>query len=596
MVNSNLTKVPEMIRIRKITNPYLKTNISKMERVKEILKEQFPLIPENKINEIESQLVDPMKYKYKASLFVMEDIHESIKAFALLLYMSDLHFCYLDYLAVASEKSSSGIGGALYESIREEADSLDAIGLFFECLPDDPQSCRNPDILIQNRKRMAFYERLGARPIANTLYATPVRTEDDCTPYLLFDGLGRTKTIPKLRARGIVKAILERKYGGYCDEAYNRKVLRSIKDDPVTLRPPRYSRKKQIAKSEIILVEKKKIFLVVNDKHSIHHIRERGYVESPVRVKSILKEIEGTGLFRHGHVKEFPDKHILEVHDRNYFRYFKKVCADLPKGKSVYPYVFPIRYASRAPKDLSVRAGYYCFDTFTPLNQEAFLAARWGVNCTLSAAEEILTGVRSAYVLTRPPGHHSERAAFGGFCYFNNCAIAAHYLSKTGNVAILDIDYHHGNGAQQIFYRRNDVLTISIHGHPSFAYPYFSGFAEEQGKDEGLGFNHNFPLPEKITSVHYEKTLKKALKLISNYRPAYQIVALGLDPAKGDPTGSWNFTCEDFLNCGRLIGYHRLPTLIVQEGGYKNQSLGLNAKAFFTGFYESHSKKQNLSK
>lgn len=582
-----------MIKIRKITNPYLDANIRKIEKVKEILRSQFPLVNEKKIEEIDSQLTNPLKHKYQTTLFIAEDISETVRAVAILLYMPDHQFCYLDYIAVSPGISSSGMGGALYERITEEASSLNAIGLFFECLPDDPDLCSNPETLVQNQKRMAFYERFGARPITNTLYATPVRPGDDCPPYLVFDGLGRNKSIPRQKARDIVKAILERKYGDYCDESYNRKVIESITDDPVTMRPSRYSRKKNGGIRQPDLAEMKKIFLVVNDKHSIHHIRERGYVKSPVRVNTILKELDKSGLFRPGKIREFPDRHILDVHDSGYFNYFKKVCQNLPKGKSVYPYVFPIRHAARAPKELLVRAGYYCFDTFTPLNQEAFLAARWGVNCTLSAADEILAGTRSAYVLTRPPGHHTERSVFGGFCYFNNCAIAAHYFSKNGRVAIMDIDYHHGNGQQQIFYNRKDVFTISIHGHPSFAYPYFSGFVEENGEGEGLGYNLNFPLPEKISSEQYTRTLTRALKHIADFKPDYLIVAFGLDPAKGDPTGTWDFTHEDFYNNGTLLGNLKIPTLIIQEGGYKNQSLGSNARAFFTGFHRTHVGNQN---
>ncbi len=577
-----------MIRIRKITNPYLEVNLKKIEEVKEIIRRQFSMISEKKIEEIDSQLVDPIKHKFQTSLFVSEDIHETVRAFAILFFMPDLKFCFLDYIASAPESSSSGLGGALYERVREEAISLDATGLFFECLPDDPSLCSDPLTLEQNRKRLAFYERFGARPIDNTLYATPVKPYDDCPPYLVFDGLGRNEPLTRKNAREIVKAILERRYGDYSDSRYNEMVINSIADDPVIMRSPRYTRKKVLPDGDAGLPARKKIWLAVNDRHSIHHIRERGYVESPVRVKSIMKELDKSGLFRLGKIREYPDRHILEVHDPNYVSYFKKVCQNIPKGESVYPYVFPIRYASRAPKELSVRAGYYCFDTFTPLNQNAFLAARWGVNCTMSAADEILAGTRYAYVLTRPPGHHTERSVFGGFCYFNNCAIAAHHLSKNGRVAILDIDYHHGNGQQNIFYRRKDVLTVSLHGHPSFAYPYFSGFEEEKGEDDGLGFNYNFPMAEKLTAEQYRKTLKRALKVISDYRPDYLIVALGLDPAKGDPTGTWSFVHDDFEANGSMIGKLKLPTLVVQEGGYKNQSLGINARAFFTGFHKAY--------
>ncbi len=580
-----------MIRIRKISNPFLEVNIRTLERVKEIIKIQFPLIELKKIDEIEYQMVNPLKYRYQTTLFVAEDIDDAVRGFALMLYMSDLQFCYLDWLGTSPGKTSSGIGSALYERVREEAESLDSMGLFFECLPDDPELCgKDKNILIQNQKRLAFYERFGAKPIANTRYETNVNPEDDCPPYLVFDGLSKQNNIPKVNAREIVKAILERKYGEYCPASYIEMVIESIQDDPVILRPSRYTKKKYLGFYKPHVIEKNKILLVVNDRHHIHHIRERGYVESPVRVKSIQRELDKSGLFRYGNVKEYPDKLILEVHDRNYFKYFKTVCLNLPKGKSVYPYVFPLRNAAKPPKELSVRAGYYCFDTFTPLNQNAFLAARWGVNCTLTAADEIIARNKFAYVLTRPPGHHTERSVFGGFCYFNNCAIAANRFSKLGKVAILDIDFHHGNGQQQIFYRRNDVLTISIHGHPSFAYPYFSGFTDEKGEDAGLGFNVNFPLPEKTSYEDYTKTLLKALKLIRDFGADYLIIALGLDTAKGDPTGTWSFTRDNFLNTGQLIGGLKIPMLIVQEGGYKTQSLGLNARAFFNGFYQSYSK------
>jgi len=580
-----------MIRIRKITNPYHEANIRKIRAVKEILREQFQAISEEKITEFETQFVNPLSKKYQTAVFVAEDIHETVRAFAALLYMPDLQFCYLDYIAASPDSSSSGLGSALYERIREEAISLDAIGIFFECLPDDPALCRDPLTLVQNRKRLAFYERFGARPVTGTLYETPVKPEDDCPPYLVFDGLGLRQTVSRDELRGIVRAILERKYGDYADEEYNKMVINSITDDPVAIRPPQYTRRKLLPEPATAISEKKKIWLAVNDRHTIHHVRERGYVESPVRVKSILRELDKSGLFRMGKIREYSEKHILDVHDSNYYNYFKRVSQSIPKGQSVYPYVFPLRYATRAPKDLSVRAGYYCFDTFTPLNQEAYLAARWGVNCVLSAADEMLAGTRYAYVLTRPPGHHTERSVFGGFCYFNNCAIAAHYLSRSSRVAILDIDYHHGNGQQQIFYSRSDVLTISIHGHPSFAYPYFSGFEEEKGEGDGIGFNHNFPLPEKATHEQYVKALSRALNIIKKYNPDYLIVALGLDPAKGDPTGTWSFTHSNFTTNGEMIGSLKLPTLVVQEGGYRNQSLGINARAFFTGFHRAHNSK-----
>ncbi len=191
---------------------------------------------------------------------------------------------------------------------------------------------------------------------------------------------------------------------------------------------------------------------------------------------------------------------------------------------------------------MPVRAGYYCIDTFTPLNKNAYLAAKRAVDCALTAAEAILEGYRLAYALVRPPGHHAERGAFGGFCYFNSAAVAAHFLSTYGRLAILDIDYHHGNGTQEIFYERPDVLTISIHGHPRFAYPYFNGFPTERGEGSGRGYNVNYALPETVTPETYQKTLGKAIKRITRFRPRFLIIAFGLDTARGDPTGTWSLS------------------------------------------------------
>ena len=580
-----------MIRIRKISNPFLESNREAISNVKKIMASQFDAIPAYKIDMIEEQLINPLKFRYQSILLLAENIHDTILGFALLKCMPDLKFCLLDFIAASPGKTSGGLGGALYQRVRDEARSLGSAGLFFECLPDDPALCRNKDLVEQNAKRLAFYERFGARPVINTLYETPVKPEDDAPPYLVFDSLGITDTLPKSQLRKIVRAILERIYTDYCSEDYIKKVVESIKDDPVKLRPYKYHKPQKNRLAAVNLSDKEKILLIVNDKHAIHNIHQRGYVEAPVRIPAIKKDIEETGLFTIIKSKEFPEKYILQVHDRDYVKYFKKVCKNLPHGKSVYPYVFPIRNNARPPVELSVRAGYYCIDTFTPLNLNAFLAAREGVNCVLTAANTILTDAGAVYVLTRPPGHHAEKNVFGGFCYFNNNAIAANYLSRYGKVAILDIDYHHGNGQQQIFYSRDDVLTISIHGHPSFAYPYFSGFSEEKGEGKGLGYNFNYPLDEVIDGEDYRKSLTKALLKISNFKPSFLIVALGFDTTRRDPTGTWKLIYKDLEINGKMIGELKLPTLIVQEGGYRTQTLGLNAKSFFRGFAEGRETK-----
>ncbi|MBN1107404.1 MAG: histone deacetylase family protein [Bacteroidales bacterium] len=573
-----------MFRIRKITNPFLEGNRQVMDGIKKIIRAQFQAISESQIEELPSQMVNPVDKKFQTSLVIAEDAKRNIRGFAILMYMSDLKFCYLDFLSVAPDKPTSGVGGSLYERVREEASSLGTKGIFFECLPDDPALCKDPAALTQNQKRLAFYERYGAFPVINTRYETPVSETDDCAPYLVYDDLGTGRALAAAELRKIFRAILERKYKHYCPPDYVDMVVKSVKDDPVRLREPGYTKPRE----EMIRIRNNhvNILLFINDKHQLHHVRDIGYVESPVRVRSILREIIKLGVVTERKVMEYPDRHILEIHDRGYYTYFKKVCTSMDPGESVYPYVFPVRNNTRPPKVLSVRAGYYCIDTFTPLNINAFLAARWGVNCSLSAADAILEGNPLAYVVTRPPGHHAERFVFGGFCYFNNVAIAANHLSKYGKVAILDVDYHHGNGQQDIFYKRSDILTISIHGHPSFAYPYFSGFKEEKGEGSGLGYNHNFPLKEEVTGEEYRKTLERAVSLIKQFKADYLVVALGLDTAKGDPTGTWMLSARDFQINGEMIAGTGLPALIIQEGGYRNRFLGINARQFLRGFYE----------
>ena len=282
----------------------------------------------------------------------------------------------------------------------------------------------------------------------------------------------------------------------------------------------------------------------------------------------------------------FPLRHIEAVHDRDFVRFLRNASAAVPNGKSVYPYVFPIRNPARPPQDLPLRAGYYCIDTFTPINGHAYKAAVRAVDCALAGAQALLDGRRLAYALVRPPGHHAERRTFGGFCYLNSAAVAAHFLSAQGRVAVLDIDYHHGNGTQDIFYARSDVLTVSIHGHPKFTYPYFSGFDDERGTGAGSGCNLNLPLPEKTDGAAYREALARALARIAKFSPAFLVLSLGLDVVRGDPTGSWSLGARDLAQNGTLIGALGLPTLAVQEGGYRTRTLGTNARNFFQGLWK----------
>jgi acetoin utilization deacetylase AcuC-like enzyme/GNAT superfamily N-acetyltransferase len=576
-----------VFRIRRVYDDITPANKEAIEQVQEILHTQFPLISKRDVSKLPEQLRNPLKYRFRSILFVAEGTKGHIIGFALLYHAPILRFCYLDYISAAERRTGGGIGGALYERVREEALDLNSVGLFFECLPDDPALSRNPEVRKQNAARLRFYERYGARPIINTRYETPLKTGDDNPPYLVYDDLGQREGLSRDDAREIVRAILERKYKGVCPPDYVEMVVESFRDDPIRLREPKYIKTAPLPPRSAVAVDKQ-IVLVINDRHLIHHVEELGYVESPVRIDTITNELDKTGLFNKIAPRHFSERNIKTVHDAKFVDYFKKVCANLGPGESIYPYVFPIRNVARPPKELPIRAGYYCIDTFTPINGNAFLAAKRAVDCALTTAEKILEGYRLTYALVRPPGHHAERRAFGGFCYFNSAAIAAQHLSAYGKVCILDIDYHHGNGAQNIFYKRADVLTISLHGQPRFAYPYFSGFVDEKGEGAGKGYNVNIPLPEDLDGERYRQALGEALKRVERFRPQFLIVALGLDTAKEDPTGSWSLEAEDFEAVGKMIGSLRLPTLVVQEGGYDTRVLGINARRFFSGLWESY--------
>jgi acetoin utilization deacetylase AcuC-like enzyme/GNAT superfamily N-acetyltransferase len=573
-----------MFRIRRIHDDLRPLNQEAISQVEQILRDQFPLLAKSDVDKIPELLRNPVKQGFRSILYVAENARQRVQGFALISHEPDLRFCFLDYISAAKRTTGGGIGGALYEHLREEALAMGARGIFFECLPDDPALCEDPETLKQNQARLKFYEKYGALPIIGTAYETPLKPGDDNPPYLVFDALGQPEPLPCAKARLIVRAILERRYGDVCTPEYINRVVDSFNDDPVLLRGPRYQKKKPLETSPTAS-RTQRIALVVNERHEIHHVRERGYVESPVRVRSILKELQKTSLFQGHPPRVYSERFLTSTHDRDYVEYFRKACRNLPEGQSIYPYVFPIRNVARPPKELAVRAGYFCIDTFTPLNANAWKAAKGAVDCALTAATLILEGYRVAYALVRPPGHHAERRAFGGFCYFNNAAIAAQMLSDFGRIAILDIDYHHGNGQQVIFYQRSDVLTVSIHGHPRFAYPYFSGFEDETGEAEGTDFNMNLPLAEHLTSEQYLVALARALKRIARFQPDYLVVCVGFDTAKGDPTGTWELTGGDFTQIGQAIGRMQLPTLLVQEGGYRTRNIGVNARHFFTGVW-----------
>jgi len=575
-----------MFRIRRVYDDVLPINREALRQAKEILKSHFGAVSPAALERIGDELRNPFKHRFRTILYVAEDGRHAVKGFALVMHDPQEHFCYLDFMAAARGMTGRGVGGALYERVRQDAKTLGAGGIFFECLPDDPADCPNEEMLGQNIARLAFYERYGARPIIKNKYHMRMKPTNICMPYLVYDGLDSPVPLTRRLVRRVVRSILERKYGDVATPEYVGKVVNSFRDDPARLRDFRYLKGPVPGRAAKANGALDRIGLVVNDRHAIHHVRERGYVESPVRIESVLAEITPSGLFERIQPRDFPERRITAVHDRGFVEYLKRACTLVPEGSSIYPYVFPTRNTARPPKDLSMRAGYYCIDTFTPLNRNAYVAAKRAVDCALTAAASIVEGRHLAYALVRPPGHHAERKVFGGFCYFNNAAIAAEYLCAYGKVAVLDIDYHHGNGTQDVFYERADVLTISIHGHPNIAYPHFTGFEDETGAGPGDGYNLNLPLPERQDGGQYRRALAMALARVECFNPLFLVVCLGLDTAKGDPTGTWTLGAKDFEANGRMIGEKGYTTLVVQEGGYRTRTLGTNALHFFRGLVE----------
>jgi acetoin utilization deacetylase AcuC-like enzyme len=237
------------------------------------------------------------------------------------------------------------------------------------------------------------------------------------------------------------------------------------------------------------------------------------------------------------------------------------------------------------PMDVIGRLGYWCFDTGTPIVSGTYAAARAAVDVALTAADRVLNGENVSYGLCRPPGHHAAHAVYGGFCYFNNAAIAADYLVRQSGspVAVLDLDYHHGNGTQQIFYRRDDVLYVSLHADPLRAYPYFTGHTDETGAGPGRGYTLNLPLPPLTTDADYLTMLDRALERLEQFAPTFTVVSLGIDTYARDPLGDFSLTTLVYAECGRRVAQQADRLVVLQEGGYYLPDLGENVHQWLLG-------------
>lgn len=572
-----------MLRIRCIHGGFLPINRDRIEQAQGLFREAFPDIADA-ADKIPAFLEKPVEHGFSAGLILLERGAGRVDAFALVLHFPHCQSVFLDYLAVRRTIRGSGMGTALYEALREYSQDVGAHGLYFEVEPDAPHLTPDAEARTEAQKRIRFYERYGVRTLVNPVYSQPIG-DPPTTAYLLFDGLGRTDPLPRHEARDAVHMILTRRFAHVSTPAEVQRILAGFQDDPVRFLPMHYVKKSRPSRHVDSHRLDRPFLLISSQKHVIHHVKQRGYFERPMRVGALQGPLEATGLFSLAEPQNFPDSVITEVHEHHFFTYLKTVCKKLAKDKPVYPDTFPVRRPDRRPRLFPEQAGYYCIDACTPLDGNAYAAARAAVNVAMTGAEELLAGRRVVYALCRPPGHHAERRVYGGFCYFNNAAIAAHHLAKQTKTAILDIDYHHGNGTQDIFYERSDVLTVSIHGHPDHAFPYFSGFGEETGTGEGLGHNLNLPLRMASDEKAYLAALDKALRVIRKFRPEVLIVSLGLDILRGDPTGTFVLAPGAMEDIAAHLKQLDLPLLVVQEGGYNLRKIKQGVSHFFKGLH-----------
>jgi len=313
------------------------------------------------------------------------------------------------------------------------------------------------------------------------------------------------------------------------------------------------------------------------------------YLENPDRMDRILTALGGADWVDVIEPADFGLDPILAVHDEEYIHFlatsWTEWLASNPKDPStLLPATFALRRHPQKPDSLLGRAGYYMMDLSACIVEGTYQSALSSANCALSAAQAITNGERASFGLCRPPGHHAGKDYAAGYCFINNASVAANWLSSKGKVALLDIDYHCGNGTQDIFYEREDVLTISIHADPNFEYPHFVGFAGERGEGRGLGFHHNFPLPAGTDDAAYLVALERALVLIREFRPAFLVVSAGMDIYADDPLGTIKVTTEGIAEIGKRIAALELPTVIVMEGGYNNDALGRNIVGFLGEF------------
>lgn len=340
---------------------------------------------------------------------------------------------------------------------------------------------------------------------------------------------------------------------------------------------------------------------VFSTKHRLHHGSElkdgtlSPSFENPQRADTVLARVQSTRLGEVIGEREFDRSCYVAAHSERYVAFLENAWGEWAatgKTHDALPLIWPVRDLAidREPGFIDGKLGFYAMDAGAPITSGTWEAVRGSANVALTAVDTVIDGGNSAFALCRPPGHHAAREYMGGYCYLNNAAIAAERCRSRGaqRVAVLDVDFHHGNGTQNIFYDRPDVFFASIHGDPHVSYPYFSGYANEHGAGPGQGFNANYPLARGTTWDRYAEALQHALQRIAAHQPDFLVVSLGVDTFEHDPISHFRLTSSDFIRMGERIAGIRVPTLFVMEGGYMVEEIGINAVNTLQGFENAY--------
>lgn len=316
--------------------------------------------------------------------------------------------------------------------------------------------------------------------------------------------------------------------------------------------------------------------------------------EKPERADHVRDAVLAAGMGPLQAPDAFPLTALQRVHRPAYLDFLAGAWAEwtaLGQQGDILPSVWPIRglRSDVVPRNFMARMGLYSYDSGTPFTAGTWAAARAGADLALSAAARVQGGARAAFALARPPGHHAGPDFFGGYCFINNAAVAAQALRDGGaaRVAVLDVDYHHGNGTQTIFYDRADVLFQSIHGDPMTEYPFYLGHADEQGEGAGHGFNQNYPLPAGSDNARWFQALDEACLRIRRHAPDALVVSLGVDTFAGDPISRFQLRHPEYLRLGATLAALGLPTVFILEGGYAVAEIGDNVVAVLKGFEDA---------